>query len=103
MGNSEEMRRKLESMEADIAKTSPSPQASATAQGNKSFLKPLAEAFNRLNTVAKVGAIAVGLMVGLAIISTVLKIVTSVIIVAVLLFAGYLGYKFVLAEESQGR
>lgn len=99
MSNSEEMRRKLESMEAELDNAAASMVNKVASQQSTSFLKPLAESFEKLGTVAKVGAIAVGLILGLAILSTVLKIVTSAIIVAVLLFAGYLGYKVFLADD----
>ncbi|AFY39820.1 hypothetical protein Lepto7376_3640 [[Leptolyngbya] sp. PCC 7376] len=100
MSNSDEMRRKLEKMESDLNDAASTVAQEFSSEGSANFLKPLAETFNKLGTVAKVGAIAVALILGLAILSTVLKLLMSAIVVAVLLFAGYLGYKFLLAEDS---
>lgn len=101
MSNPDEMRRKLEALEAEVTNDAPRKTSPQTATGeNTNPLQPLIKSFDSLPTVAKVGAIAVGLVLGLSILSMVLKLVVSVVLVAALGIGGYVAYKLFLAEDS---
>lgn len=101
MSNPDEMRRKLEALEAEVTNDVPRQSTQNMASGQKTnSLKSLQAAFEGLPPVAKVAAIAVGLVLGLSILSMVLKLVVSVIIVAGLGVGGYVAYKLLLAEDS---
>lgn len=97
--NSEEIRRKLEKMETELNNAASNVADKMESQGNNSVLTSLAKGFDKLATVAKVGTIAVVLMVSLALLSIVFKIVMSAVIAAVLLGIAYIGYKFFLTGE----
>lgn len=102
MSNPEEMRRKLEALENEVNNNQPplyNPQKmSSNPKANP--LKPLLDSFDRLPTVFKVGAIAVGIVLSLSILSMVLKLVMSVVVVAALAIGGYVVYKMFLEETN---
>ena len=109
MGNPEEMRRRLERMEAEIrnkASDAANEMASSTEmvskkknKKKKGFLTFLTKKFDKLATAGKVGVIAVGILVSLALLGVVFKLVIAGVTVAFLLALGYFGYKVFLAED----
>jgi hypothetical protein len=56
--------------------------------------------FDRLPVVAKVGAIALGIMLGLALLNTVVKLLALAIILVFLGAAGYFGYKVLQSKDN---
>lgn len=98
MSNPDEMRRKLEALENEVNQSEPPLYNPEKMSANPKLnpLKPLLASFERLPTVFKVGAIAVGILLSLSILSMVLKLVMSVVVVAALGIGGYVVYKMFL-------
>ena len=92
MANPEEMKRKLEEMEADVSQTI---SAAASTDTGKSLVKM----FDGLPTIAKVGIVGVGLVLGLSILSMVLKVVMSIVVIGVLSVAAFIAYRLFLAND----
>ncbi len=98
----EDLKRRLQNLEAQINSKSvnvgqppENTQKSQSAFLNfKSHLAQLQLWFQNLNKITQVIVAGVGVLVALAMLQAVLKLVTSVISVAVLAFLVYLGYKF---------
>ena len=98
MSNPDEMQRKLEALETEVNQTqTPPTKTSVSPKGNP--LQALITSFDALPTVAKVGAIAIGIVLSLAVLSMVLKIVMSLVVIAAIGIGGYLVYKFFLEAD----
>jgi hypothetical protein len=98
MSNPDEMQRKLEALETEVNQTQ-APQAKTSVNPKGNPLQVLMATFDTLPTVAKVGAIAIGIVLGLAVLSMVLKIVMSIVVIAAIGIGGYLVYKFFLEAD----
>jgi purine-cytosine permease-like protein len=105
----EDLQRRLENLEAQINSASVDmrepPKNTQTSQPAflhwKSRLTQLQLWFENLNGITKVIVGGAGVLLGLAILQALLRLVASVISVAVLGFLLYLGYKFFVSGNSQ--
>jgi hypothetical protein len=105
----DDLQRRLHNLEAEINSTSPdvgqtpkNPEKLQSALLNwKSHVAKFQLWFNNLNGTAKVIVAGVGVLVGLAMLQTVMKLVSSVISLALLTFFVYLGYKFFVSNNGQ--
>lgn len=93
------MRQKLKALEAEVTKDTPRPTQNISATQTKNPLEALQKTFESLPTVAKVAAIAVTMVLGLSILSMILKLVVSVVVVAALGIGGYIAYQLFLADD----
>ena len=95
----EDQQRKLEELEAEInqpSSVSPPPDSPIEPSPQRS----LQERWNSLPTLGKVAIAAIALFVSFSLLSTVLRLVTSLLSVAVLGVVLYLLYKFFIAPRS---
>lgn len=99
MDNSDDFQRKLEALEAEVNQTS-RPQSPRPVSPEVSPIQTVLNTFDSLPTVAKIGAIALGIVLSLAVLSLVLKIVMSVVVIAAIGFGGYILYKLFLAGDK---
>jgi hypothetical protein len=105
----QDLQRRLENLEAEINSTSvdigqpaKNTETSPPAFVNwKSRLAKLQLWFKNLNGITKVIVGGVSVLLGLAILQALLRLVASVISVALLGFLVYLGYKFFVSGNSQ--
>ncbi|TVP59436.1 MAG: hypothetical protein EA343_20070 [Nodularia sp. (in: Bacteria)] len=105
----EDLQRRLQNLEAqmnstsvDVGQSPENTQKTPPAFFNfKSRLAKLQLWFQNLNGITKVIVVGVGVLVGFAMLQAVLKLVASVISVAVLAFLVYLGYKFFVSGSFQ--
>lgn len=105
----EDLQRRLRNLEAqmhsqavDVGQSPENRQKSPSAFVNlKSHVVRLQLWFENLNRITKVIVAGVGVLVGLAMLQAVMKLVASVITVAVLAFFVYLGYKFFVSGSFE--
>ncbi len=101
----EDLQRRLQNLEAQINSKSVAggqpPENTQNLQSVflnfKSRLAKLQVWFQNLNGITKVIVASTGVLVGLAMLQAVMKLVASVISVALLAFLVYLGYKFFIS------
>ena len=93
----EDQQRKLEELEAEINQ-SVSPPADSPIEPSPQ--RTLQERWNSLPPLGKGAIAAVALFVGFSLLNTVLRLVTSLLSVAVLGVVLYLLYKFFIAPRS---
>ena len=93
----EDQQRKLEELEAEINQSVSPPTDSPIEPSPQ---RTLQERWNSLPTFGKGAIAAVALFVGVSLLSTVLRLVTSLLSVAILGVVLYLLYKFFIAPRS---
>ncbi|MDB9373495.1 hypothetical protein [Nodularia sphaerocarpa] len=105
----EDLQRRLQNLEAqinfksvDMGQAPENRQKSPSAFLNfKSHVARLQVWFENLNGITKVIVAGVGVLLGFAMLQAVMKLVASVISVALLAFFVYLGYKFFVSGSFQ--
>ncbi|MBW4641876.1 MAG: hypothetical protein KME23_02440 [Goleter apudmare HA4340-LM2] len=105
----EELQQRLQKLEAEIKSSSvkvtqPEAQRQKSQSGVSSFnsqLTRLRDWFDSLSGTKKLVVLGVTTLVGLGVLQTVLKLVTSVISLAVLAVLVYVGYKFFVSSSFQ--
>lgn len=108
----EELQRRLEQLEAEInsfsAKPNPQETQQQTHYPNQTMFSQLNRYFQRfqiwfqgLSGMKKLAVGGVGIILGLMVLQTVFKFVTSVISLALLAGLVYLGYKFLVSNSLQ--
>ncbi|MBW4613941.1 MAG: hypothetical protein KME21_11820 [Desmonostoc vinosum HA7617-LM4] len=105
----EDLQRRLQNLEAEIRSSSVvEPQTQEQEQrsqsGFASFnlqVERFKNMFNSLSTTKKLVVAGVSVLVGFAILQTVLKLVASVLSLALLAVLVYLGYKFFVSNSFQ--
>ncbi|GAX38012.1 hypothetical protein [Nodularia sp. NIES-3585] len=105
----EDLQRRLQNLEAQMNSTSGDfgqpPENTQQSQSVflklKSRLAKLQLWFENLNGITKVIVAGVGVLVGFAMLQAVMRLVASVISVAVLAFLVYFGYKFFVSGSFQ--
>jgi hypothetical protein len=105
----EDLQRRLDKIEAEINFSSgdnSQPQKIVRTSGSRlpnfySHLRRFANWFNNLSGVKKLVVTGVSLLLGFAILQSVLKLVAAAISLALLSILVYLGYKFFVSNNSR--
>ncbi|WP_414566500.1 MULTISPECIES: hypothetical protein [unclassified Anabaena] len=107
----EDLQRRLQNLESEINSKSlnvgKQPEKTQTSPSDflnvKSHFVKLRLWFNNLSGTTKLIVAGVGALLGLAMLQTVLKLVTSVVSLALIGFLVYLGYKFFVSGNFQNK
>lgn len=107
----EDLQRRLQQIEAEINSFSSQPSTSETEKPRnesgfgkfKGHLQRFQIWFQNLSGMKKLAVSSVGIILSLLVLQTVFKLVSFVISLAVLAALVYLGYKFFVANNWQGK
>lgn len=91
--------RRLEELELELEREGKSRQKTTnleTAAPEKNYLQIVLNWFDRLPTLGKVGVVVGGIVIGFSLLNSVLKLVTSVLVIAILAVVLYGAYKFII-------
>ncbi len=90
----------IDSDSVEVASIAISPRSKLSDAGVASYIIKIINWFFYLPDLAKLVVVVVGFLLGFAILQTVLKLIASLISMALLAGLVYLGYKFFVAENS---
>lgn len=102
MNDSEDIQQRLAKLEAEVQEESaPFVDTSPdNPQKRQAMFKSIQNWYETLPTIAKVGAIALGIVVGLALLNMVLRIVAATLTLLVLGIAGYVVYQLFFVKDD---
>lgn len=91
---------KLKDLEAEINAETPSVRPFNPNEDQESLLRRVATWYQGLGTPAKTGVAIAGVLIGLSVLNSILKLVTSLIVLGILGFILYGLYRALIKDKS---
>lgn len=96
--NNTDWKERLEQIESEINQFSVKPMPNAETR--QTWLRQISNWFDSLPTIAKVGVGIVGVIIGLSLLNTVLRLITALITIAILGGIGLFVYNLLVKSSS---